>query len=161
MYQIYPATAGQAEDILALYKMQIGREFCPWDAHYPTENEIAFDLSRNALFVMVNNANQIIATVSIDEDEAVNALPCWTPSLQPGGELARLAVHPDYQNQGIARQMLAYGMKMLAKRGFKSIHFLVNKHNKKALRSYAAFQFPVVGECELFDQPFYCYEKAL
>ena len=52
-------------------------------------------------------------------------------------------------------------MPELKKRGYQSVHFLVNKENKKALRSYAVFQFPVVGECEMFGQPFFCYESKL
>ncbi|MBR4768803.1 MAG: GNAT family N-acetyltransferase, partial [Lachnospiraceae bacterium] len=61
----------------------------------------------------------------------------------------------------IARKMLAFGMEELKRRGFKSVHFLVNRHNTKAIRSYAVFSFPVVGECELFEQEFLCYEKEL
>ena len=110
---------------------------------------------------MKDEKGEIVASISIDEDEAVKKLTCWRDDLQPGGELARLAVHPDLQNKGIAREMLKHGMRELKKRGYKSVHFLVNKENKKALRSYAAFQFPVVGECEMFGQPFFCYESKL
>ena len=66
-----------------------------------------------------------------------------------------------FQHEGMAREMLKYGMQELKKRGYQSVHFLVNKENKKALRSYAVFQFPVVGECEMFGQPFFCYESKL
>ena len=79
----------------------------------------------------------------------------------PGAEMSRLAVMPEYQNQGIARLLLKHGMTVLKERGYKSIHFLVNKHNIKAIKSYAAIEFNIVGECELFDQPFICYEKQL
>lgn len=160
MYTIVQATAEDTKEILALYKMQIGREFCPWDDHYPTEYEIDYDLGRDALFVMKDGTN-IIAAISLDKDDAVEALSCWSKALAPGGELSRLAVHPDYQNKGIARKMLSHGMKVLAERGYKSVHFLVNKHNIKAIRSYDALVFQVVGKCDLYDQPFLCYEKAL
>ena len=50
--------------------------------------------------------------------------------------------------------MLVFGMEELARRGYKSVHFLVNKLNVKALRSYAVFGFDTVGECSLFGQPF-------
>ena len=103
----------------------------------------------------------IMSDISIDEDEAVEKLECWTPELQPGKELSRLAVAPDYQNHGLAREMLQYGMQVLYSQGYKSVHFLVNRYNMKALRSYAALNFQTVGECELYDQPFLCYEKAL
>ena len=161
MNYIMHGTASEKEEILALYKSQLGREFCPWTESYPTEKEIDFDLSRDSLFVMKNKAGRIIAAISIDLDANVEALPCWSTSLQPGGELSRLAVAIDCQNQGIAREMLQYGMKMLAERGYRSVHFLVNRFNEKAIRSYEVFQCEVVGTCNLYGQPFLCYEKEL
>ena len=161
MRAIVQAEEKDKEEILRLYKTQLGREFCPWDETYPGEKEIEFDLSRDALFVMKDEKGKIIASISIDDDEAVEKLECWTPELQPGKELSRLAVDPDYQNHGLAREMLQYGMQVVYSQGYKSVHFLVNRHNKKALRSYAALNFQTVGECELYDQPFLCYEKAL
>ena len=126
--------------------------------------EIEFDLGRESLFVMIDgqeiNADavrkedRIIAAISIDDDPQVERLDCWSHKLAPGAELSRLAVHPDFQNQKIARQMLVFGMEELARRGYKSVHFLVNKLNVKALRSYAVFGFDTVGECSLFGQPF-------
>ncbi len=154
------ATEADRAEILALYHAQIGREFCPWTEHYPSDEEITFDLSRDALFVMRED-DRIIAAVSMEEDPQVDALPCWTPELQPGGEIARVAVHPDFQNQGIARQMVQFGLDRLKERGFKSFHGIVNRMNEKALRSYAVFGFRNVGECEMYDQPFYCFEKEL
>lgn len=155
------ATAADTDEILKLYHSQIGREFCPWTEHYPGEQEIAFDLSRNALMIKRNDAGVIVATISIDDDKAVEELSCWSEALKPGGELARLAVHIDYQNQGLAREMLSYGMEELKKRGYKSVHFMVNKYNEKALRSYAPLGFSNVGDIFMYEQPFYCYEKEL
>lgn len=160
-YRIEQADVTDKEKVLALYQMQLGREYCAWDDHYPGMKEIEFDLARDALFAMKDENGEIVASISIDEDEAVKKLTCWRDDLQPGGELARLAVHPSLQNKGMAREMLKYGMQELKKRGYQSVHFLVNKENKKALRSYAVFQFPVVGECEMFGQPFFCYESKL
>ena len=146
MRRIVAATEENKEEILKLYKIQLGREFCPWDDSYPGMKEIEFDLGRESLFVMIDgqeiNADagskedRIIAAISIDDDPQVERLDCW-------------------------RQMLVFGMEELARRGYKSVHFLVNKLNVKALRSYAVFGFDTVGECSLFGQPFLCYEKSL
>ena len=158
--KIVMATEEDREELMALYKMQVGKEFCPWTDDYPSDETIDFDLSRDALFVMKEDG-KIIASVSIEEDEEVDKLECWNPDLAPAGELARLAVLPEKQGQGIARQMLKFGMNELKRRGCKSIHFLVNKYNEKAIRSYAQFGFDIVGECHLFDQDFLCYEQVL
>ncbi len=44
---------------------------------------------------------------------------------------------------------------------FRGVRFLVDKDNRKAIRSYAPFGFRVVGECHMYDRDFLCYEKAL
>lgn len=160
MREIAAATEEDRALILALYQAQKGREFCPWDEDYPSDETISFDLSRDSLFVMKED-NGIIAAVSIEKDEDVDHLACWNRDLFPGGELARLAVDPSVQSRGIGRRMMEYGMEVLKERGFKSIHFLVNKYNVKAIKCYASFGFQVVGECFMYDQDFLCYEKAL
>lgn len=159
-YLIENASPKDKDEILALYNIQKGRKFCPWDDHYPTMREIDFDLSRDSLFIMRDNG-KIIAAASIDYDEQVERLECWNKEFAPGAEMSRLAVMPEYQNKGLARLLLQHGMMVLRERGYNSIHFLVNKHNIKAIKSYASLNFNVVGECELFDQPFWCYEKQL
>ncbi|MEE1248369.1 MAG: GNAT family N-acetyltransferase, partial [Lachnospiraceae bacterium] len=112
MRKIVAATEENKEEILKLYKIQLGREFCPWDDFYPGMKEIEFDLGRESLFVMIDgqelNADagskedRIIAAISIDDDPQVEKLDCWSSRLAPGAELSRLAVHPDFQNQKIA-----------------------------------------------------------
>lgn len=158
---IMPATEADQSEIFRLYRSQLGREFCAWNEFYPGEEEIRGDLARNALFVMKTESGKIVAAISIDQDENVDRLSCWREDLKPAGELARLAVAPDFQNRGLAREMLLYGIRELTRRGYKSVHFLVNQYNVKALRSYAALKVPKVGECYLYEQPFWCYEKEL
>lgn len=135
MRRIVAATEENKEEILKLYKIQLGREFCPWDDSYPGMKEIEFDLGRESLFVMIDGQeintdagskeDRIIAAISIDDDPQVERLDCWSHKLAPRAELSRLAVHPDFQNQKIARQMLVFGMEELARRGYKSVHFLL------------------------------------
>ena len=159
-YDIVLATEEDREEILSLYEVQLGREFCPWDEWYPSNETIDGDFSREALFVLKMDG-KIKATVSIEEDEAVDHLSCWDKNLVPAGEVARLAVLPNEQNKGLGRIMLEFVMDELRRRGFKSIHFLVNKYNKKAVACYSVFGFRVVGECYMYEQDFLCYEKEL
>ena len=160
MRVIEKAVQEDKSEILKLYKAQLGREFCPWNEYYPEMEEIEFDLSRDALFVMRLNG-KIVAAISIDDDEAVNNLDCWSTNLQPGGELSRLAVSPECQGQGLAKEMIKKGLEELKSRGYKSLHFLVNKNNLKACKCYAAFPFNKVGVCEMYEQPMLCYEMEL
>lgn len=88
-------------------------------------------------------------------------LPCWSSKRQPSAELSRLGVKPEYQNQGIARLLLQYGMEELHLQGKKSVHFLVCKTNRKAIRSYDKLDFDVVGNCQMYGEEWWCYEKEL
>ena len=161
MYKIFHAEEKDKNEILDLYRTQIGREFCAWDEHYPCEHEIDFDLSRDALFIMKDDDGRIVAAISLDDDKLVNDLTVWNKDLQPSCEFARVAVLPELQGRGIARKMVKYALDEMKNRGYISVHFLVNKYNIKAIKSYAAFDFNVVGECFLYDQDFLCYEMEL
>ena len=160
-YQIVMAAAADTDAVLRLYRQQVGREFCFWNEDYPGLDTVEYDLSRDSLFVMKNEKGEIIAAISAEADEDVDRLDCWDPSLQPGGEFARLAVSPACQNRGLARKMVAYMLDVLKARGFRSVHILVNRDNLKAVRCYAHFGFREAGRCEMYDQHFLCYEKAL
>lgn len=150
----------EANEVLKIYKSVLGMEYCPWSENYPTEQEIAFDLSRDALFCIKDDEGKIIGVISIDEDEQVEALSCWSKEIKPVGELSRLGVLPEYQNKGIARKLLLGGMDELKRRGYKGVHFLVAKDNVKAIRSYDKLQFQVVGECYMYEHDYLCYEKC-
>lgn len=47
---------------------------CEWSENYHDENTIAFDPNNGDLFVMKNDKKEIVATISIDHDDAVEAL---------------------------------------------------------------------------------------
>ena len=160
-YQIVLATSEDKDAVLCLYQAQKERPFCFWNEDYPSMVTIEDDLSRDALFVMKDENGEIIAAISIEKDEAVDALTCWSPSLQPGGEYARLAVKPAFQNRGLARQMVSHVLGILRNQGCKSAHILVNVDNVPAIRTYAHFRFHVAGTCEMYNQHLLCYEIEL
>ena len=161
MLRIEPAAARDREELMRLYTIQKGRPFCSWTENYPAAENLEDDLARGDLFVMRNETGQIAAAVSVEKDEEVDRLPCWNPDLRPVGEIARLAVHPDFQNHGLARRIVAHVMQVLKERGCRGVHLLVNSRNLPALRSYRFFRFETVGECEMYRQHFLCLEKSL
>lgn len=149
------------EQVFAFYRSLVGTEFCVWTSEYPTMVNIEDDLARDALFCLKDELGRIVGTISIDLDAEVEKLDCWSPKYQPSAELSRLGVSSAYQNQGLARMLLQEGMNELKKRGMKSVHFLVCKTNIKAIRSYDKLSFEVVGECQMFGNDYWCYEKVL
>lgn len=159
-YKIIPAEACNTEEILALYKTHLGGP-ADWNEYYPNEETIEFDLSRNALFIMKNESDEIIAAISIDSDKDVDKLDCWDKTLTPAGEVSRLCVRKDMQNQGIARLMMQHLFDIMKAQGMKSVHILVRTGHIAALKSYSHLGFVQVGECEMFGKEFVCMEKTL
>lgn len=155
------ASKKDKSEILALYRSLAGTEFCAWTEEYPGEIDIEGDLSRDGLFCLKDEKGEIVGVISIDQDENVERLTCWSKELQPSAELSRIGVRVENQNQGIARKLLQHAMEELRRRGKRSIHLLVCKTNKKAIRSYEKLDFEVVGECRMFGEGWWCYEKAL
>ncbi len=155
------ASKKDKSEILALYRSLAGTEFCAWTEEYPGEIDIEGDLSRDGLFCLKDEKGEIVGVISIDQDENVERLTCWSKELQPSAELSRIGVRVENQNQGIARKLLQHAMEELRRRGKRSVHLLVCKTNKKAIRSYEKLNFAVVGECRMFGEDWWCYEKAL
>ncbi|MDD6039061.1 MAG: N-acetyltransferase [bacterium] len=162
MYEhFFHATEADKDEILALYRSVLGTEGCVWTEQYPTMKEILFDLSRDALLGLRNDKGEIIGVISLDDDEAVKALPCWSGELEPAVEFSRLGVRGDYQNRGIAKKLFAYAMQEAKKKGFQGAHYLVCPTNERAVRAYRKLGFEKVGECEMLGHAYDCYEREL
>lgn len=160
MNRICSATREDKDELLALYRTMLYGP-ADWNEYYPNEETIEFDISRNALYVMKNSNEEIIAAISIDKDDEVDALPCWDKELAPGAEVSRLCVRKDMQNQGIAKTMMQYVFDILRNEGKKSVHILVKTGHNVALASYSKIGFQTVGECNMFNKDFICMEIKL
>ena len=160
MNTIKKAAEEDRNAILKLYRTRLSGP-ADWNEYYPNEDTREFDLSREALFVMKNDAGELIATISIDEDEEVDSLTVWNENIAPAGELARLCVREDMQNQGIAKEMMRYAFDALKEQGKKGVHILVRKGHAGAIACYTALGFQQVGECSLFEKEFICMEREL
>lgn len=160
-FKFQKADRGDKAEILELYHSLVGTECCAWTSDYPGEKDIEGDLFRDGLFCLKDMEGRIVGVISVDQDEEVEKLPCWTKELLPAAELSRLGVRAEYQNRGIARVLLQHGMDELRQRGKKGVHFLVCKTNEKAIRAYSKLDFDVVGECEMYGEEWWCYEHEL
>ena len=149
------------EQIVGLYQSVIGSEGCVWDEEYPNREILLEDIRHQDLFGIRDEQKNVIAAIAKDRDEQIDGLACWSKELVPAAEFARLVVAKEYHNKGIARVLITEGMKIVAKRGYQAVHYLVAADNIKAQRSYAKLHFNKVGETELFGHHYLCYEKAI
>lgn len=160
MQNVCLAAEEDKSEILAIYKSMLYGP-ADWNEYYPNEETIDFDISRDALYVMKNDDGEVIAAVSIDKDDEVDALPCWDKKLQPSAEISRVCVRKDMQNQGIAKKIILNVFDVLRKEGKKSIHILVKTGHEGAFALYGRLGFQKVGECNMFNKDFVCMEVEL
>ena len=152
------ATMEDAEQIVAFYHSFIGTCGCTWDEGYPAMEHVCMDIEKDNLF-LVKDEKGIVATISIDSDEQVDAIEKWT--IENSKEAARLAVRTDWQGKGVARKMLQFLMEELKERGYEGIHFLVSPGNPAALASYQKLEFSNLGIEFMYGRDWFCYEKRI
>lgn len=157
--KIVNATIEDEAEVLSLYQQSKKVEGCTWNEDYPSVEDFRKDVKADNLFVLRDENQKIISVISIDQDELVQNLPFFHG--KHTGELARLAVRQDMQNQGIARQMIYGAMQKLRERGCDYMHYLVSPYNKRAMSSYAKLGFFYVGDSDLYGQKWKCYEIKL
>ena len=80
------ASKEDTDTILELYHSVLDTPYCRWSLEYPRMEDIEDDLSREGLFCL-KEQGEIIAVISIDKDDDVAALSCWSKELQPNRTL--------------------------------------------------------------------------
>jgi len=73
----------------------------------------------------------------------IAALVCWL--VLDEAHIATIAVHPDYRNQGIGKQLLQTGMQAAFAEGARIFHLEVRAGNLAAQKMYENFGFEIVG----------------
>jgi len=157
-YIFTAAGAGDADKVLALYQSVIGREFCTWNEFYPGMEEIQTDYESGNLFVLRDGA-EIVGAISIVPDNELDDLEFWRIKDGKVGEIARVAVAPEYQGRGLALLMVRETEKILKHRVCRAVHLLAAKINIPACHTYQKAGYHLMGECDMFEHWFCAYEK--
>ncbi len=166
MKQIRLATEHDKEEIFQLYRSLIGTPGCSWDEDYPAMEDIESDLAQQALYVLCSVEEQtahspILAAVAAGREEDLETVTCWSSDIQRPCGLSRLGVRREFQNQGLAKELVSAMEQEAIRRGFDGIHFFVSKTNPAALAVYQRLGYRSCGEATMFGVNWWCYEKAL
>jgi ribosomal protein S18 acetylase RimI-like enzyme len=165
---IRKATSIDIEFILlvtkACAKNMIKNAIFQWNEHYPNAKTFEQDIARDELYVLTNK-NTIIGTIVLSSlmDEEYQPIK-WLTTNSKNLYIHRLAIHPDFQGQGFAQQLMNFAENFAIKNDYLSIRldtFSQNERNQKfyELRGYqrlGSIYFPKQSE-----HPFYCYERLL
>ncbi|MEO6346794.1 MAG: GNAT family N-acetyltransferase [Aquaticitalea sp.] len=142
----------------------IDKSIFQWNEHYPNRRTFETDVLRDELYVLVKN-NSILGCVVISTfmDEIYIPVKWLTPN-KNNYYIHRLAVHPNYQRKGFARQIMDYAEILSKEKNQTSIRldtFSQNKRNQmfyeqRGYKRLDSIYFPKQSEF-----PFYCYELIL
>lgn len=165
---ITPGKTTNLPEIIALTKAcarhMISQGIYQWNEHYPNEGAFKKDIDRNELFIYKQN-DKIISTIVISTlmDEEYKEINWHTPSID-NLYIHRLAVHPDFQKQGKAREMMDFALTFARNKKTPSIRLDTFSQNKRNHLFYEARGYKRLGNVyfpKQSEHPFYCYENVL
>lgn len=135
-----------------------------WNDHYPNRLAFETDVNREELYVIESGQSIIgciaISTLMDKEYENVKWLTDNTNNIY----IHRLAIHPDYQSKGYARQLMDYAERFAIENKYTSIRLDTFSQNKKNQLFYELRGYKKLGDIYFPKQsefPFYCYELIL
>ena len=135
-----------------------------WNDQYPTENSFTFDISRQELYVLLNEGRiigMIALTTLIDEEYKPVK---WLTKNKNNLYVHRLGVHPDYQGQGYAQKLMEYAEHYAATKGYDSVRldtFSKNQRNQRFYEQRGYIRLENIYFPKQSDDPFHCYELLL
>lgn len=150
----------EIDEVIQLYESVKDNNMAGWDEEYPNITFIKRDIERKQLYCF-KDAGNIIACIAYAKDGQFDEVSLITEQYKPTVELSRLVVSRNYQNRGIALQLINVLLEMLKEEGYRSVHYLVTDGNIPALRSYAHLNFDYLGIEEMDDMRFLCYAKMI
>ncbi len=153
-----------AETIVALFAQAIAHMRAAgidqWDEIYPGEDVPREDIARGEMHVL-ERGGEILAVVVIntrqDEEYAEGDWRCGSnPAV-----IHRLCVHPVYQHQGIAAEVMRLAERLISERGCDCIRLDTFTRNPYSLRLYERLGYQRAGEVSFRKGRFVLLEKTL
>jgi ribosomal-protein-alanine N-acetyltransferase len=97
------------------------------------------------------NSTLSIITTHINSQEKIIGLGCFWAILEEA-HLTILAIHPDFQRQGLGQTLLNHLLEEAIKKGLERATLEVSEHNQTALNLYKKFGFTVAGRRKKYYQ---------
>lgn len=165
---IVPSKISEIPEILLLTKRcaaaMIAKGIYQWNEHYPSQQAFEKDIARKELYVY-KLEDKIIGTVVIStlmDEEYVSV--DWLSPNKNNFYLHRLAVHPSFQGQGYAVQLIDFAEAFAKAHNATSIRLDTFSQNTRNHKIYEQRGYKRLGNIyfpKQSEHPFYCYELLL
>lgn len=165
---IVPSKISEIPEILLLTKAcaqhMISKGIYQWNEHYPTRQAFEKDIKRKELYVY-KLEDKIIGTVVISTLMDEEYIPVdWLSPNENNLYIHRLAVHPLFQGQGYAVQLMDFSEAFAKAHNFASIRLDTFSQNTRNHTFYEQRGYQRLGNIyfpKQSEHPFYCYELLL
>ena len=130
-----------------------------WDDIYPSYALLKEDIHNKTLFVFKNKGHIVGITVLNEQQEPEYQNISW--KYQEGKVLVvhRLCIHPNFQGQGIAKQLMTFTEQYAKSNNYNSIRLDAFKQNENAVLLYKNRKYHQAGIVNFRKGAFYCFEK--
>jgi ribosomal protein S18 acetylase RimI-like enzyme len=132
-----------------------------WNEYYPSHTAFEIDAKRNELYVFCVD-EQLIGSITISTKMDEEYIPIeWLTKNGHNIYIHRLCVHPDFQGQGYAQQLMAFAENFAKNNGYLSVRLDTFSQNKRNQRFYETRGYQKLGDIFFSKQskhPFHCYE---
>lgn len=165
---IVPAKISEIPEIILLTKQcaaaMISKGIYQWNEHYPSQQAFEKDVERKELYVYKID-DEIIGTVVISTFMDEEYIPInWLSPNENNLYIHRLAVHPSFQGQGYAVQLMDFAEAFAKAHNAPSIRLDTFSQNKRNQLFYEQRGYERLGNIyfpKQSEHPFYCYELLL
>lgn len=135
-----------------------------WNELYPSIEVLKNDIKLNQLWKLEEN-NTIVGIMVLTEVEDLEYKNVsWLTKNSKVLYIHRLAVHPNFQGKGLAKELMNFAENYAVKYNYKSIRldtFSENKRNQKFYENRGYIKLESIYFPNQSKLPFYCYEKVL
>lgn len=133
-----------------------------WDEEYPSIEYLASDISRGSLRKLTQHG-KIVGIVSFDDfQEPQYADVSWKLTEGRVVVIHRLAVLPEYQGNGFARELMNHVERLAFEMQFNSIRLDAYSGNSQVVKFYERRGYKKAGEIYFprREMPFVCMERT-
>jgi|TARA_A200000159_G_C7337929_1_gene345860 ribosomal protein S18 acetylase RimI-like enzyme len=135
-----------------------------WNSRYPSLAAFRKDIEEQNLYVYENKGAVIGCIMFSQEKDPQYDSIHWLTDDHKNLYIHRLAVHPNSQKQGIARQMMDFAEAFSIREKMISIRLDTFSKNPRNIRFYKARGYTKLGDVYFIKQsqdPFHCFEKVV
>lgn len=142
----------------------IENEIFQWNENYPSKEILKNDIKLEQIWKLEkqNKVVGIIVLSEIEDEEYKNVK--WLTQNSKNIYVHRLAVHPNFQGKGFAKELMNFAENFAQTNNYDSIRLDTFSQNKKNQKFYENRKYIKLENIYFPNQsklPFYCYEKII